>query len=64
MHIDKDYIVIGAALAVALTVSAAFAVYPSPTLDGVTGQPMDSFEMGRATERPVLALKRTSAPRR
>ncbi len=54
MHIDKDYIVIGAALVVALTVSAAFTVYPSPTLDGVTAQPMDSFEMGRAWGTDIM----------
>ena len=31
MHIDKDYIVIGVALALALTAGAASAVYQSPT---------------------------------
>jgi hypothetical protein len=54
MHIDKAYIVIGVALAVALTTSAAFAVYPFPNLDGVTAQPMDAFEMGRAWGTDIM----------
>ncbi len=54
MHIDKDYIVIGVALAIVLTASAAFAVGQFPTLDGVTAQPMDAFEMGRAWGTDIM----------
>ena len=48
MRIDKDNIVIGVALAVVLTASAAFAVVQFPTLDGVTAQPMHPIEMDQA----------------
>ena len=54
MRIDKDSIVIGVALAVVLTASAAFAVVQFPTLDGVTAQSMNAIEMGRARGAAIL----------
>ena len=54
MHIDKNYIVIGVALAVALTAGAASAVYQFPTLDGVTAQPTDVIELGRPWDTDIL----------
>ena len=53
MHIDKDYIVIGVALAVALTAGAASAVYQFPTLDGVTAQPTDLIEFDRPWDTDI-----------
>ncbi len=48
MHIDKDYIVIGVALALALTAGAASAVYQSPTTDDTPNVtvPLDEAEDG------------------